>query len=154
MMSFTSISGIQIDKNINILFGRGNILYVGGSGPGNYTTIQSAIDEASNGDTIFVYSGYYEESVKINKSVELFGEDKNNTIISSNDRKFVVDVDEADNFKIHGFKIMSSRNGISIFWSDNSHIYDNKIQIDHYTEHSFPLLNRLRNKVCVLNLFR
>ncbi|MBP1662308.1 MAG: hypothetical protein H6P94_557, partial [Thermoplasmatales archaeon] len=32
----------------------GTWLYVGGSGPGNYTKIQDAIDNASDGDTIFV----------------------------------------------------------------------------------------------------
>jgi hypothetical protein len=35
----------------------GNILYVGGGGPGNYTKIQDAINNAINGDTIFVFSG-------------------------------------------------------------------------------------------------
>ena len=34
-MSFTSISGIQIDNNIIISSGRGDIFYVGGSGEGN-----------------------------------------------------------------------------------------------------------------------
>jgi len=33
----------------------GNILYVGGSGPGNYSIIQNAINDASDGDTIFVF---------------------------------------------------------------------------------------------------
>ena len=37
----------------------GNTLYVGGSGPNNYTSIQSAIDDAVDGDTVFVYSGTY-----------------------------------------------------------------------------------------------
>mgnify|MGYP000685457465 CR=1 FL=1 len=30
----------------------GNIIYVGGNGTGNYTTIQEAIDNASDGDLI------------------------------------------------------------------------------------------------------
>jgi hypothetical protein len=34
---------------------RGKTLYVGGSGEGNYTKIQDAIDNASKGDTVFVY---------------------------------------------------------------------------------------------------
>jgi hypothetical protein len=34
---------------------RGNWLYVGGSGPGNYMKIQDAVDNASNGDTVFVF---------------------------------------------------------------------------------------------------
>ena len=31
----------------------GNTLYVGGSGEGNYTRIQDAINDASDGDTVF-----------------------------------------------------------------------------------------------------
>ena len=35
-----------------LLLTGGNWLYVGGSGPGNYTRIQDAIDDANIGDTI------------------------------------------------------------------------------------------------------
>jgi hypothetical protein len=58
-----------------------NWLYVGGSGPGNYTSIQNAIDNASVGDTVFVYSGTYEGYVVINKAIHLIGEVKNTTSI-------------------------------------------------------------------------
>ncbi len=59
----------------------GNTLYVGGSGPDNYTSIQDAINNASNGDTIFVYSGRYYEDIYIWKNINLIGEDRNTTII-------------------------------------------------------------------------
>jgi len=61
---------------------RGNWLYVGGTGPGNYTRIQDAIDNASDGDTIFVFAGQYHERVNVTKIIHLLGEDKNRTIIS------------------------------------------------------------------------
>ncbi len=51
---------------------RGSWLYVGGSGPGNYTKIQDAIDNASDGDNIVVYSGTYERII-INKRLSLIG---------------------------------------------------------------------------------
>jgi parallel beta-helix repeat protein len=60
---------------------RGNWLYVGGFGPGNYTRIQDAIDNASSEDTIFVFNGTYSENVIINKTINLIGENKNTTII-------------------------------------------------------------------------
>jgi parallel beta-helix repeat protein len=108
----------------------GSTFYVGGSGPGNYTKIQDAVDDASDGDIIFVYSGYYRERVRINKSLEFIGENKDDTIIDSYGKGHVVYVDNANNFKIHGFKVMSSvsggfDNGISIFRGNNAHIYDN-----------------------------
>jgi parallel beta-helix repeat protein len=83
MMSFTSISGIQITNQLIKPSGRGNTLYVGGSGPGNYTKIQDAIDDALDGDTVFVYafSSPYYENIIVDKSITLIGEDKNNTVI-------------------------------------------------------------------------
>jgi parallel beta-helix repeat protein len=61
----------------------GNILYVGGTGPGNYTLIQDAIDEASDGDIVYVYndSSPYEECIEIYDRISLIGEDKDSTII-------------------------------------------------------------------------
>ncbi len=59
---------------------RGAILYVGGAGPGNYSTIQSAINAAAWGDTVYVYSGNYSENV-IFGALSLIGEDMNSTII-------------------------------------------------------------------------
>jgi len=63
----------------------GNTLYVGGSGAGNYSSIQAAINDASDGDTVFVFddSSPYYESVNVDKPISLIGEDKNTTIINS-----------------------------------------------------------------------
>ncbi len=56
---------------------KGITLYVGGTGAGNYSTIQSAIDAASSGDTVFVYNGIYYENVVLNKDdINLIGENK------------------------------------------------------------------------------
>jgi len=60
---------------------RGNWLYVGGSGPGNYTRIQDAINASSDVDFIFVYNGTYYENVWINKVIMLIGQNKYGTII-------------------------------------------------------------------------
>ncbi|HEC76584.1 MAG TPA: hypothetical protein ENI33_04925 [Thermoplasmatales archaeon] len=117
-----------------------SILYVGGSGPNNYTKIQYAIDNASNGDTIFVYSGIYYENVVVNKSLNLIGEDKNTTIIDASYAGSVIYIftDHANisNFKINnsgyleaGIYISSSNNTIS-----NCNISNNGYGI--YTQHS------------------
>ena len=57
-------------------------LYVGGSGSGNYTTIQAAIDNASSGDTVYVYPGQYDENLIVNKTINLIGANMNSTIIN------------------------------------------------------------------------
>ncbi len=98
------------ETNEQIFLGfNGDILYVGGSGPGNYSSIQDAITDAKNGDTIFVYSGiYFENNITINKTIWLKGEDKENTIIdgngNGNDIFFVI----ADYVKISGFTIQNT----------------------------------------------
>ena len=54
--------------------------------PDNYPTIAAAIGNATEGDTIFVRQGTYEEhSLAINKTLTLIGEDLNNTIIDNTD---------------------------------------------------------------------
>ena len=62
---------------------RATTLYVGGAGPGNYTTIQGAIDAADPGDTVFVYSGNHSGSIEIDKPISLVGEDARTTIIDA-----------------------------------------------------------------------
>ena len=43
--------------------------------------IQDGIDHASDGDTVSVCNGMYNESLVINKTIDLMGEEKNSTII-------------------------------------------------------------------------
>ena len=40
----------------------GTTLYVGGNGLGNYSNIQNAINNASDGYIVFVYAGIYHEN--------------------------------------------------------------------------------------------
>jgi len=52
-----------------------------GDGEHPYCKIQYAIDNASDGDTIFVYDGIYDEKIIINKSLNLVGENRETTVI-------------------------------------------------------------------------
>jgi parallel beta-helix repeat protein len=51
-----------------------------GSG-GAYMSIQDAINASSDGDTVYVYNGTYNENVVVNKSINLIGEDRETSII-------------------------------------------------------------------------
>jgi parallel beta-helix repeat protein len=86
---------------------RGKILYVGGNGPGNYTYIQDAINDASAGDIVFVYNGTYFENIRVTKSIFLIGDDKNTTIIdgSLNGSAIITLTDEVT---IQNFTIQNS----------------------------------------------
>jgi parallel beta-helix repeat protein len=83
---------------------RGNWLYVGGSGPGNYTTIRDAIDNASDGDTVYVFQGTYYYIGYINNSINLIGENRDTTIIGIRE-PFTIFWVFADNFHIKNFTL-------------------------------------------------
>jgi parallel beta-helix repeat protein len=115
-----------IEKERTSIIGRA-ILYVGGSGPGNYSRIQDAIDNASDGDIVFVFddSSPYYENVQINKQITLLGEDKHSTVINANNGYYGIEI-SSDRVNISGFKIQNGDTGIDIF-SKYSNINDNII---------------------------
>ena len=85
----------------------GNILYVGGNGPNNYTTITAALNVANDGDTIYVYSGTYYENIVITKKISLIGENPKTTIIDGRNMGNVVHI-LSDNVLISGFTLTNS----------------------------------------------
>ena len=114
----------------------GSILYVGGSGPGNYTKIQDAINNASNGGTVFVYNGIYNENIVIPKRLNLIGEDRNTTIINGCETEDVIKI-IVDNINISEFTIKNGHIGVKINSTHNTltnnNIYNNYngIWIEH-----------------------
>ena len=75
--------------------------------PYSYPTIQEAINNANAGDIIFVSKGIYKESVVINKSITLIGENRENTIIDGKAAENVISI-RASSVKISGFTIKNS----------------------------------------------
>jgi parallel beta-helix repeat protein len=107
-----------------------SILYVGGIGTGNYTVIQFAINDASPGDTIFVYGNTtpYYEHLTITKSLNLVGEDRETVIIEGNFLDEVIHVGLSANWvTINGFTISNGTKGILLAGVSNNNIYGNKI---------------------------
>lgn len=111
----------------------GNTLYVGGIGPDNYTSIQAAINDANDGDTVYVYddsSPYYEE-VYITKVINLIGENKDTTIIDSSGDGDVIRID-VDGVHVSGFTLQNSGEywqmaGIDVR-ANNAYISNNNIK--------------------------
>ena len=140
------VSGTVLMERTSISTLFGNTLYVGGSGPGNYSTIQEAINDAVDGDTVFVYddSSPYVENLIVDKSISLIGEDKHMTVIDGNENEEgeadVVHI-KADGVIVQGFTIQNGslegghqKNhhcGIEIR-SDNNIIKDNVITDNYF----------------------
>lgn len=115
-----------------------------------YRYIQKAIDNARQGDTIFVYEGTYYEHIKIFKQLLLIGEDKNNTIIdgsgfgdviristnSLNIRGFTIqncgdfgiELYECSDITITGNIIRDNGGGIQVYFSSNVLISGNTVE--------------------------
>jgi len=121
-------SGYQIYSSNNPQPLNRGWLYVGGSGPGNYSKIQDAINNGTNGDTIFVYSElYYENNISIDKEITIKGQDTESTILRcSNTTGFVI---ASNHVTITGFTIQYYTYGI----------------ISNGTNHSTISLNRIIN---------
>ena len=144
-MSVVPSTGTVADKKFSMPTNYdGDTLYVGGDGSGNYTRIQDAIDNASDGDTVFVFddSSPYYEYVIVNKSINLLGENRNTTVINSDVVKISansvnissftiqnrVDI-KSDNNTIFG-NIFTNGSNINLGRGSNSNIISNNIFVE------------------------
>jgi len=127
-----SSTGTTVVKKITIPASYdGNTLYVGGSGPNNYSSIQAAINAANPGDTVFVFNGTYYECLIVQKTISLIGQDKYTTIIDGNaipDRVGVVFLQYGGGVLVTGFTIQNGGyEAVVNIWSNNNIITGNII---------------------------
>jgi len=91
--------------------------------------IQEGIDNATAGDTVYVYNGTYYENVVVNKTINLTGEDREGTIVDGGGFGNVFSITN-NNVNIHGFTVQNSGTdavgGIEIL-ANNSKITSNNI---------------------------
>lgn len=72
------------------------VIYVSNQFPADFSNIQDAINNASVGDTVFVYNGTYMEDIYLNKSISLVGESRDLTVINNVGQLFVVNITAND----------------------------------------------------------
>jgi parallel beta-helix repeat protein len=145
-----SSTGFNIEKQTFIATYNGNTLYVGGSGPGNYTEIQDAIDDASDGDTVFVYNGTYYENVIVNKTINFLGEDKDKTVINGYSYNHCIDV-ISDWVNVSGFStIKGDGTGIQIH-SNHTSIIDNIISDNWFGIYLYDSHNNIISNNRIIN---
>ena len=97
----------------------------------HFAIIQEAINKAISGDRIIVYAGTYNESLTINKKLDLFGEQKTTTIIDGNQTGDVLTI-SATLVNISHFTLRNSTQNnskaIIRITADHAIITDNIIQ--------------------------
>jgi parallel beta-helix repeat protein len=137
----------------------------------NYTTIQEAINNSRNGDTIYVWEGTYFENVIVNKTVTIIGNGSGNTTIDAG----IVDIcvlvttdwvnitgvgitrggnewddsgikfENVQNCSLYSTKIFNNyRKGIFITNSLNIEIYNNNISLNENTEIDIAMSSEIK----------
>jgi parallel beta-helix repeat protein len=121
--------------------------------PGDFSSIQQAVNNVSSGGTIFVHTGIYSEHVVINKSIALVGENRDSTIIDGSQSGNVIYIVNTANVTMEGFTVRGSglypNCGIFVDHSVYNTIMNN-IVIDN--AEGISLLSSSGNVICDNNI--
>jgi parallel beta-helix repeat protein len=155
------LAGLAVFDTPIGLVGRaeGATLYVNTTGSGGaYTSIQDAVNDSSDGDTVYIYNGSYYEHLTINTSINLTGENRNDTIIyggfdgdgiivesnwvnitgftvtkvghKSNNQ--AIELNNVNNCSISEMNISGNYEGLFLLFSENNNITNNIVQSNRY----------------------
>lgn len=107
LLIISVLSMIPAKTSANNLRTASTTIYVNADGTADCISIQEAINNATDGDTVYVYSGTYKENVVINKRINLTGENRETTIIDGGGNEDVVYV-SVNQVNICNFTIINS----------------------------------------------
>jgi parallel beta-helix repeat protein len=102
--------------------------------PDDYATIGWAVGNASAGDTVYVKSGTYNESLTIDQPLSLIGEDMSSTIILSEgtrESEHTITI-KADNVTISGFSLQGNGSGYGIHLIHRSYVTIRNMEIKEF----------------------
>ena len=175
LVMITQLSPALSDHMLNqpissaqMFFSNGQTFYVDDDntmGPWNGTLeypfqyIQDGVNIASDGDTVFVFSGLYYENIIVYKSIDLIGEDQDTTVIDGRAETFAVKL-TADHVFLSGFKIQYAGASVPPFYQgDGIRIFsdDNTIVYNTITHNTWPIYlissnhNVISNNLFLLN---
>ncbi len=94
--------------------------------PLDFPTIQEAINNATDGDQVFVFNGTYHENVVLNKTIMLVGEDRAITTIDGSGGSSGIYVSSND-VSITGFTIRNSSSIVEVFSAGNCNLTGNTL---------------------------
>jgi len=127
------ISMLILKGNILPVTAESNIIYVDDGGLEDYATIQEAINTATTGDIIYVYNGTYRESIVVNKTVSLIGEDPANTIIEGDGADLLIVSVISPGVFLGNFTVQNTTSnqeayGISVLNNDDVTLHNNVVK--------------------------
>jgi parallel beta-helix repeat protein len=132
----------------------------GDGSPGNpFKTIQAGVDNATPGDTVYVFNGTYYEHVVVNKTINLTGEDRDKTIINASGIGDVMRI-TSDWVNVSGFTLTYGGNdsydaGMDLKSVKNCYIYSNNFSFNIIKGISLydSIYNRITNNIVLENWY-
>jgi hypothetical protein len=97
--------------------------------PGDFSTIQAAIDAAQSGDIISVAPGVYTGNIQVADGIQLRGGETARTILRPGDSGATVQISNLSNIIIRNFTFADSAAGIDIANSTNVDINNNVFDV-------------------------
>jgi parallel beta-helix repeat protein len=74
-----------------------------------YRLIQDGVSSAADGDTVFVFNGFYQENVMVSRTVSMIGENRDSTILDANGEEFALYLGGgSDTSTVSGFTIQNA----------------------------------------------
>lgn len=118
LLSDTCIGIEDTEQNTTIYVDDDNIMGPwDGSQSNPYQTIQDAVDNSSEGDTIYVYEGRYNGNIIVTKTICLIGENKHDVTVIGGKHDFWI---HADDVWIENFSIENSSRYFSAIYITSS----------------------------------
>lgn len=102
LLVFIMLLSLLVVVRFNVVIGLRTIFV-----PSDFPSIQAAINNATDGDKIFVFNGTYYENLVVNKSITLVGQDEEITVIDGGGLGTVIHV-TANNVSIVNFTVQNS----------------------------------------------
>jgi parallel beta-helix repeat protein len=123
-----------------------------------YQTITKGKNSANDGDTVFVFSGFYREYLRVNKSISIKGENRNTTVIDGGGNGNVVLISassaEVSEFTIQNCGTDVVDSGIKLWYAPISYnkIYNNNflgcgLSYNYYTSNNKFHHNTIENNM-------
>ncbi len=131
LMSCLLFISVQVQSHADVYNAPGGIISSTGKYPAyvKYPSIQEAINNANEGDTVYVSSGIYHENIFVNKSVSLIGENRETTIIDGNGEN-VISL-KVNNTRIEEFTLQNGNCGIEMSPWTHGHTINNNIMLNN-----------------------
>ena len=123
----TTVSGVRTNTTGALTVLPRTVVTVDDSGGADFTKIQDAVDFASDGYTILVFAGTYDEHVVVQKELEIVGESRSGVVLDGSGAGTALFIG-ADRVVVHDLTIQHAAFGVFQDRTNNTRLYETTIR--------------------------